>query len=132
MGDNVNLAVGQGDLQADPLQMAVAYAAIANGGDMVRPHVGLARRRPAGPRRSRRSTRRPRSHVDIDPAAQRTILDGLHEAAMEPGGTSYPVFGGYPVDIAGKTGTAETGRARPTSPGTSRWRRTTTPSTWSR
>ena len=42
------------------------------------------------------------------PAARRTILDGLHGAAMEPGGTSYPVFGGYPTDIAGKTGTAET------------------------
>ncbi len=40
LGDNVNLAVGQGDLQADPLQMAVAYAAIGNGGDVVRPHVG--------------------------------------------------------------------------------------------
>ena len=50
-----------------------------------------------------------RDHVDINPAAQRTILDGLHGAAMEPGGTSYPVFGGYPVDIAGKTGTAERG-----------------------
>ena len=36
-------------------------------------------------------------------------MDGLHGAAMEPGGTSYPVFGGYPVDIAGKTGTAERG-----------------------
>ena len=29
---------------------------------------------------------------------------------MEPGGTSYPIFGGYPVEIAGKTGTAETSR----------------------
>jgi penicillin-binding protein 2 len=27
---------------------------------------------------------------------------------MEPGGTSYPVFGGFPIDVAGKTGTAET------------------------
>ena len=36
-------------------------------------------------------------------------MDGLYGAAMEPGGTSYKVFGGYPVDIAGKTGTAETG-----------------------
>lgn len=26
---------------------------------------------------------------------------------MEPGGTSYPVFGGFPIEIAGKTGTAE-------------------------
>src|SRR5204863_300667 len=41
VGDNIGLAVGQDDLQANPLQMATAYAAIANGGDMVRPHVGL-------------------------------------------------------------------------------------------
>ena len=31
-GDNVNLAVGQGDLQATPLQLATAYSTIANGG----------------------------------------------------------------------------------------------------
>ena len=49
VGDNVNLGVGQGDLQADPLQMAVAYAAIANGGDVVRPHVGLRVDDAAGP-----------------------------------------------------------------------------------
>ena len=48
-GDNINLAVGQGDLQADPLQMAVAYSAIANGGYVVTPA-----RRPAG-RRTRRA-----------------------------------------------------------------------------
>ena len=42
LGDNVNLAVGQGDVQATPLQMAVAYAAIENGGKIVRPHLGLA------------------------------------------------------------------------------------------
>ena len=41
-GDNVNLAVGQGDLQATPLQLAVAYAAIANDGTIVRPHLGKA------------------------------------------------------------------------------------------
>ena len=108
VGDNVNLAVGQGDLQADPLQMAVAYAAIANGGDLVRPHVGLRVQDPQG-RTIQEIDPAVRDHVDIDPAAQRTIMDGLHGAAMEPGGTSYPVFGGYPVDIAGKTGTAERG-----------------------
>jgi len=107
LGDNVNLAVGQGDLQADPLQMAVVYAAIANGGDVVRPHVGMRVTDPQG-RTIQEIDPAVRDHVDIDPAAQRTILDGLHGAAMEPGGTSYPVFGGYPVDIAGKTGTAET------------------------
>src|SRR6185503_4928266 len=40
-GDNINLAVGQGDLQANPLQMAVAYSAVANGGKIVTPHIGL-------------------------------------------------------------------------------------------
>jgi penicillin-binding protein 2 len=40
------------------------------------------------------------------------ILEGLHGAANEPGGTSTPVFAGFPVPIAGKTGTAEHG-ARP-------------------
>ena len=41
-GDSVNLAVGQGDLQATPLQVAVAYSALANGGTIVTPHLGKA------------------------------------------------------------------------------------------
>jgi penicillin-binding protein 2 len=106
VGDNVNLAVGQGDLQADPLQMAVAYAAIANGGEIVRPHVGLRIDDPQG-RAIQEIDPAPRREVEIDPAWQRTIMDGLHDAAMAPGGTSYKVFGGFPVEIAGKTGTAE-------------------------
>jgi penicillin-binding protein 2 len=106
VGDNVNLAIGQGDLQADPLQMAVAYAAIANGGDVVRPHVGLRVTDPQG-RAIQEIDPAVRDHVDIDPSWQQTILAGLHAAAMEPDGTSYPVFGGYPVQVAGKTGTAE-------------------------
>jgi penicillin-binding protein 2 len=106
IGDNVNLAVGQGDLQADPLQMAVAYAAIANGGTVVRPHVGLRIEDPQG-RAIQEIDPAPRRELDIDPAWQRTVMAGLRDAAMAPGGTSYPIFGGYPVEIAGKTGTAE-------------------------
>ena len=106
VGDNVNLAVGQGDLQANPLQMAVAYAAVANGGDIVRPHVGMEVDDPQG-RTIQEIQPAPRREVDIDPAWRRAILEGLHDAAMAPGGTSYPIFGGYPVDVAGKTGTAE-------------------------
>jgi penicillin-binding protein 2 len=105
-GDNVNLAVGQGDLQADPLQMAVAYAAIANGGTVVTPHVGLRVEDPDG-RAIQEIEPAPKREVSINPAWQQTILAGLHDAAQTPGGTSYPVFGGYPVDMAGKTGTAE-------------------------
>ena len=48
VGDNINLAAGQGDVQATPLQLAVAYAAIANGGTIVTPHLGLDIERPDG------------------------------------------------------------------------------------
>ena len=40
-GDNVNLAVGQGDLQATPLQLAHAYSTIIDDGKVVRPHLGM-------------------------------------------------------------------------------------------
>ena len=66
-GDNVNLAVGQGDLQATPLQMAIAYSAIANGGTRRHAaprHAGRGRRRAAS---SRRSASRRGAGSSIDP-----------------------------------------------------------------
>jgi penicillin-binding protein 2 len=106
VGDNVQLAIGQGDLQADPLQMAVAYAALGNGGNVVKPHLGLQAEDPAGRVIEEYQPEISRS-IDIDPGARRTILDGLHDAAQQSEGTSYGVFGGFPIPVAGKTGTAE-------------------------
>jgi penicillin-binding protein 2 len=106
VGDNVNLAVGQGDLQTNPLQMAVAYAAIANGGDVVRPHVGMEVEDTSG-RAVQEIEPAPQRHLDIAPQYRQAILQGIHMAAQSPGGTSYPVFGDFPIPIAGKTGTAE-------------------------
>ncbi len=111
MGDNVNLAVGQGDLQADPLQMAVAYAAIGNGGDVVRPHVGKDVEDPNGSV-VQEIDPAPIRHLDINPSYRSAIMDGIHNAAQESDGTSYPVFGNFPIPMAGKTGTAQrTGQA---------------------
>jgi penicillin-binding protein 2 len=105
-GDNVNLAVGQGDLQANPLQMAVAYATIGNGGDVVRPHVGLQVEDPNGSV-VQEIDPAPQRHLDINPQYRSTIMEGIHNAAQESDGTSYPVFGSFPVPMAGKTGTAQ-------------------------
>jgi penicillin-binding protein 2 len=105
-GDNVNLAVGQGDVQVDPLQLADAYATIGNGGTMVRPHVGMQVVDTAG-RVVQELNPSPRRHVKINPAYRSAIMGGLHMAAQSPGGTSYSVFGGFPVPVAGKTGTAQ-------------------------
>lgn len=106
VGDNVQLAVGQGDLQTDPLQMAVAYSALGNGGTIVTPHLALEVQDAAG-RALRELDPGPRRHVDINPHSRQMIMEGLHEAAQVPGGTAAPVFEEFPVEIAGKTGTAE-------------------------
>lgn len=111
IGDSINLSVGQGDLQANPLQMAVAYAAIGNGGDVVRPHIAERVEDAAG-RTLQEINPAPRRQIEIDEANRQAIIDGLTAAAMEPEGTSFGVFGGWPIDIAGKTGTAERGIGR--------------------
>jgi penicillin-binding protein 2 len=105
-GDNVQLAIGQGDLQTNPLQMAIAYAALANDGTIVTPHVGMEVEDTAG-RVLKEFDPEPRRKVKIDPDYRAAILEGLHQAAQAPGGTSYGVFGGFPIEVAGKTGTVE-------------------------
>jgi penicillin-binding protein 2 len=105
-GDNIQLATGQGDLQTNPLQMAVAYAALGNGGTVVTPHVGMEVEDAAG-RVLKEFDPKPRRKVKIDPGTRRVIMEGLHDAAQGPGGTSEPVFGSFPIPVAGKTGTAE-------------------------
>jgi penicillin-binding protein 2 len=109
VGDNVNLAVGQGDLQATPLQMAVAYAALANGGRVVRPHLGVAVEDANG-RELQRIDPGTARRVKMDPVARAAILQGLHAAASAPGGTSADVFKGWDqkaFPVFGKTGTAQ-------------------------
>lgn len=109
LGDTVNLSVGQGDLQATPLQLAVAYAAIANGGKVVRPHLGLEIERANG-ELVQRIERDPARRVKMDEEDRLAVAHGLHLAASAPGGTSADVFAGWPHDrypVFGKTGTAE-------------------------
>jgi penicillin-binding protein 2 len=109
VGDNVNLAVGQGEIAATPLQMAIAYSTIVTGGRVPRPHLGLEIQDPTGrvvqkvdPGTARR--------VKIDPAHRQAIMDGLALAARQAPGTSAHIFAGWPhgrLPVFGKTGTAE-------------------------
>ncbi len=110
VGDNVNLSVGQGDVQATPLQMAVAYAALANGGRIVRPHLGVAVE-DANSREIARIEPRLRrlGKVTIDPVAREAVMTGLRLATVADG-TSADVFRDWnrrAFPIHGKTGTAE-------------------------
>jgi penicillin-binding protein 2 len=107
-GDNVNLAIGQGDLQATPLQLAVAYSTLATDGRVPTPHVGLEVENESG-ELIQRIERAPARRIKIDENARSVIMNGLKAAAMEDGGTSHDVFADWPKDLPvfGKTGTAQ-------------------------
>lgn len=102
-GDAVNMAIGQGDVQTTPLQIANAFAAIANGGTLYRPQLTKAVVHPDGTREPIepqviRELPLSQRHLDI-------IARGLVQVAAT--GTASATFGDFPVPVAGKTGTAE-------------------------
>ena len=105
-GDNVNMAVGQGDVQVSPLQLAVAYSALANGGTIITPHVGMDVESSTGAL-MRKIDPAPRRHLNINPVYLDEIRTGLRDAASQPGGTSDDVMGKFPQQVYGKTGTAQ-------------------------
>ena len=92
-----NLPIGQG-IAVTPMQMAAAYAAIANGG--IAAPAAHRRRRSAG-----RPTKKPAGKRVISEATAASVREML-EGVLGPGGTaSGAAIPGY--DLAGKTGTAE-------------------------
>jgi penicillin-binding protein 2 len=102
-GSSVNLSIGQGYLAVTPLQLAVAYSALANGGTVVRPHVGRSVLTPSGELVER--LRFPARAHYLLPSLW-AIHDALYSAAHV--GTSAAIFANFPVPVAGKTGTAQT------------------------
>jgi penicillin-binding protein 2 len=110
-GYSVQLAIGQGDLTVTPLQMARFYALIANGGQLVTPHlvqdVEQPTNNPKAPTILRQLAVQQPTPSGVDLNALRSVQEGLFEATHSSIGTSSGVFGAFPVSIAGKTGTAE-------------------------
>jgi penicillin-binding protein 2 len=115
VGDNMDLAVGQGDLLTDPLQMAVAYSTLANAyrnggeGTVVTPHLGMEIDDSQG-RLVQALSFPPRRHVHLNYSDLSLVMEGIHEAASQPGGTSADVWTGWNQaqhPVYGKTGTAQ-------------------------
>ncbi len=107
-GDNVNLSVGQGDMQTNPLQMAVAYSALANGGTVVTPHLAQSIETVTG-ETIEEILPAAKRQIEFSPGTRETLLDGFEQALQKPTGTAYQVFGNWKIPVAGKTGTAERG-----------------------
>lgn len=106
-GDAINLAIGQGFLQVTPLQLATAYAAIANGGDLLQPYIVSDLVDPDGAT-ERVGERVVRSRLPISEATVTALQAALRDQTSDPNGAgSYRVFGDMTWPIAGKTGTAQ-------------------------
>jgi penicillin-binding protein 2 len=115
VGDNMHLAVGQGDLVTSPLQMAVAYSTLANAymnggaGTVVTPHLGLEIDDSHGGL-LQALTPPPARHVHLNYSDLSLVMQGIHDAASQPGGTSFDVWNGWDQSqhpVFGKTGTAQ-------------------------
>ncbi len=110
-GDSIQLAIGQKDLLVTPMQMARFYAVIANGGRLVTPHLLLDVEQP--PSNGQRGIALPSpppaapQPTNVDAEALAVVRDGLYQATHDTLGTSAAIFGGFPIPISGKTGTAE-------------------------
>jgi penicillin-binding protein 2 len=86
--------------------MAVAYSAIANGGRVVKPHIGMRVEDNDG-RILQQIEPGAKRRIKVAASTRAAIMQGLRAAANDPGGTSTAVFDGFPITVAGKTGTAE-------------------------
>jgi penicillin-binding protein 2 len=107
-GDNLNIAIGQGDLQVSPLQLALGYAAMANGGTVYRPHVGQAVVDPVSDRAVRTVTPKVEDVAHVPGGALAAVAQAM--TSVPAGGTASSAFAGFPLDrfpVAGKTGTAD-------------------------
>ncbi len=108
-GDNMNLAIGQGETVSTPLQLANAYAAFANGGDLYATRLGKAVRSPGG-KEIRTIPSRIVRRIDLPASVRSPMLAGFVGAVSDPKGTAFGAFSGFPLQqwpVAGKTGTAQ-------------------------
>jgi len=106
-GQAVDAAIGQGYVTVTPLQLARAYAALANGGTLYSPRIGAALVRPDGSL-VRRITPPIVGHLPVSRALLAYIRNALADAVSQ--GTAAPAFSGFPMSkvcVAGKTGTAQ-------------------------
>lgn len=114
-GYTINMAIGQGDLLATPIQMAVTTGAIANGGTVFRPRVAWQLARPDEndvEHTIKEFEPHEVAHLPLDALELSVIQQGMRDVVEGNAGTAQAAFSGFPltnIPVAGKTGTSELG-----------------------
>ena len=103
-GDAVNFSIGQGDLLATPLQIAMMYAAIGNGGTLYRPQIAKAIIDPEGETIKEFKPEKIGT-LPVNKRTLRMLQVGLRQVVT--GGTATGSFAGLKTEVSGKTGTGQ-------------------------
>ncbi|KKL06277.1 hypothetical protein LCGC14_2597640, partial [marine sediment metagenome] len=117
LGDTYNFGIGQGYLSATPLQIITAVSAIGNGGKVVRPHL-LREVQDSHGNVLQRFEKSVRGIVPVEPEYLQIVKEAMRESVSRGVAQNAAVPG---LEVAGKTGTAEFGPARPGSQETHGW-----------
>ena len=116
-GDNVNMAIGQGEVSISPMQLANAYASFANGGTVFQPRVAARVLSQSG-QPVREVAPVVNRHLDLPAGVRDPILAGLRGVPSDPQGTARAAFANFDLGafpVAGKTGTAQVGGKQDTA-----------------
>jgi penicillin-binding protein 2 len=110
-GDQENEDLGQGTVTVSPLQLAVAYGALANGGTVYKPRVAKAIVSPRG-KVIKRIKAPVRDHIPLSSTVINYVRDAMYGVVNETKGTANPLYksANFPLSqvmVGGKTGTAE-------------------------
>ena len=107
-GDQILAAIGQSEHRFTPMQLCVYASTLATQGDRYR--ATFLNRIVSSDNRSllKESQVELMSHLDISDEAYMSYMQGMCMVTQESGGTAYSTFRDYPIQVAGKTGTAET------------------------
>lgn len=111
-GDTIISSIGQGDMQATPLQLATAVATLANRGQRFMPYLLLGEQMPGKPYVTQAST--PLDPVILqDKKNWDVVIKAMQDVVAVPQGTAYRPFGrNYAYTVAAKTGTGALSKRR--------------------
>ena len=109
LSETFDAAIGQGFNLVTPLQAAMVMGEIAADGKRYQPHL-VQRIVDVNGNTVREFQPKLLSELDVNPSIIRNVQDGLHQVTKI--GTAARVFAGFPIDIAGKTGTSENSQGR--------------------
>lgn len=112
--DATNLAIGQGDMQVTPLQVARFIAAIGNGGTLYRPQL-IEKIAPPGGEATFTFQPEAQGTLPIKPSTLTVIQEAMRGvvSSTNPAGTAYRPMNGLNIQVAGKTGTATSSAGEP-------------------